>query len=175
MGNRRTLAKKRSDTALFGHMAYKLEGITVGELPQWERELSLGVGDEALRKAPSHAGRLQGSPAPQILRKTLAIDWAELNFFTAVVRLRCTTGSGALARLDEQQGVLDVYTLDGSSMAIVIVVYERRHDKVALEAKLFEFGTIEAWELVDSHRREGAALTCKALAKEAAAREKWSA
>jgi hypothetical protein len=155
----------RTDAALFGYIAYKLEG-------RREKELGIDVGSEGLRKAPLHSPRLRRdlghSPA---LRKWLAVNWHELNFFMAAIRLRVDGGAEAIAQLEGVPGVVDLYSLEEAAIAQLIVVYERLHDREALEGRLGEFGRIEAWESVDFHFPDAAISTSRSFARDAARQE----
>jgi hypothetical protein len=166
-GNKKQL---RSDTALFGNLAYRLEGVPVAGLQPWAAKLGIDVGVDALRKSPRGAARLEGASDPSAaVRKSLAIDWAELNFFSAAVRLRLH-GREYVDRLEGVPGVVDLYLLEGD-LALLIVIFERLHDKQDLESGLSAFGELKAWEEVNSHRSGAVLRTSRALARQAAARE----
>jgi hypothetical protein len=160
-----------TDTALFGHIAYKLEEKNLKELESWAEELEIDVGPDGLRKARRQATRLRDRPGRRpALRDWLMVDWGELNFFVVSVRLRLEPRT-AIDQLGEVPGVVDLYSLEEGTLAQLIAIYERRHDREALERKLEEFGRILAWEDVDSHHPEAAISTSRALSREAAARE----
>lgn len=160
----------RTDAALFGWIAAGLEGTRIAELGDWVKELGIDVGVDGLRKAPLRSPRLQeGSRAPEALRKRLLVDWAELDFFVAAVRLRLERGGGE--RLARVPGVVDLHLLEGGRAAHLVVIFERRSEQEALERRLAEFGDIDSWDSVDSHHPESATFTARHLAREAARRE----
>ena len=172
----------RTDAALFGHIAYKLEGKKGKELDAWAQALGIDVGADGLRKAPLHSARLQqASGRRPALRPWLAVDWIELNFFVVSARLRLergdeegerrSRGDEALDQLVRLPGVVDLHSLGEGALAQLIVVYEHRQEREALKRRLGEFGLLESWEEVDSHRPEAAISTSRALALEAAGRE----
>jgi hypothetical protein len=161
----------RTDTALFGHIAYKLEGMRLADLDQWAEGVGIEVDAEALRRAPAKSARLAERPGRErALRPGLRIDWRALDFFVALVRLRIAS-AGAVDQLESARGVIDVFSLEADREALVVVVYERRHDREALELKLAEFGQVLAWESVQDHRPGAAISTFRAFAREAAMRE----
>ena len=139
------------------------------DLPEWAAKLGIDVGLNALRKSPNHATRLGESAGRSVVRRSLAIDWASLNFFSATARLRLH-GRDDLQRLAAVPGVVDLYLLEGE-LALLIVVYERLHDQRALESGLRAFGELESWERIESHRRDALQRTSREFARRAAQRE----
>jgi hypothetical protein len=167
-----TDSQPRTDAALFAHLAYKLEGINLADLEPWAKDLGLKVGVDALRKASSRAARLADRPTPSAaVRPALWIDWAELNFYVAIVRLRLDGGPAAIDQLEGVSGVVELFGLDGGGEALAVVIYERYHDEEALKVRLAEFGEIVTWEAVRDQRPTAAISTLRSLAREAAARE----
>jgi hypothetical protein len=163
--------QNRTDTALFGHIAYKLEGVRLSGLEGWAEDLGILVGTDALRKAPENSLRLQGRPQRRsALRASLTIDWSALNLFSAVVRLRIADRN-AIAQLERVTGVVDLYGVAGGQTAVLVVVYERLHDQEALKRRLSEFGEMLDWDQVESHRPDAVIRTSRAFAREAAQRE----
>jgi hypothetical protein len=158
-----------TDTALFGHIAARLEGVVEDDLPGWAAKLGIDVGANALRKSPNHATRIGASAGRSVLRKSLAIDWASLNFFSATARLRLH-GSDDFQRLAAVPGVVDLYLLEGA-LALLIVVYERLNDQRALESGLRAFGELESWERIESYRHDALQRTSREFARRAAERE----
>lgn len=166
-----TVPQPRSDTALFAHYAYRLEGAKTGELNRWAERAGLAVGRDALRNAPRHAMRLDGTEdRDAVVAPWLRIDWAALDFFMAMVRLRPVGfGKSDLDALEKLEGVVDVYVM--GETAVVIVVFERRSDRDSLRLRLGDFGRIIDWEEVHEHRPGALATTFRSLARAASVRE----
>lgn len=161
----------RTDTALFAHIAYKLEGVATADLNTWAGELGVRVGADALRNAPHHAARLDRlADRRSILRPWFLPDWRALDFFAAVARLRMDGRDRTqIDRLEADRGVVDLLASEGE--VTVIVIYERRSDRDALRARLEDFGSIAGWQEVEGHRPAALVSTFRSLAREAAERE----
>ena len=167
-----TRPQPETDTALFAHLAYKLEGVATAKLNEWARQLGVRVRVDALRNAPRHAVRLDGLvDRGSVARPWLLPDWQTLNFFMAAVRLKLSeTQLAATTPLETIVGVIEVFAWRGGALAIV--VYERRSDRNALRARIEDFAEIENWQEIESHRPRGVVTTFRGLALQAAARER---
>jgi hypothetical protein len=161
-----------TDTALFAHLAYKLEGVATGGLNDWAQQLGIRVRADALRNAPRHAARLEGVADPRsVVRPWLLPEWRALNFFMAAVRVELPRAEPAAAKaLEIIAGVIEVFAWERGALAIV--VYERRSDRDALRARLEDFAEIESWQEIESHRPQAVIDTFRALALQAAAKER---
>lgn len=168
-----TLRQPLSDTALFAHIAYRLEDVRVGDLSSWAKQLGVLVGEKAIRDAPRTAERLKtphgSSPA---IRPWALVDFASLNMFAAIVTLRVAGARRQTSRaLEQTLGVIEVLVPSHSNELLVVVAYERRHDKTALEAKLGEFAEVVGWQELDERLPDAAISTFRGLALAAAGRE----
>jgi hypothetical protein len=161
-----------SDTALFAHVAYRLEGKTAAEIAGYASEvLRIKAGENAIRKAPATCGRLSGLPAPErALRSWLCVDTDAFDLFTAVVRLR-SNHAGTYGGMDEIAGVAQILRLEAKGDLLAIVLYEKRSDQTRLRAQLEELGRIVSWEVVAHQTHEPAIATWRALTRQAAVRE----
>lgn len=167
-----TVAQLRSDTVLFGHIAFRLEGLGHDQLDAWADELKIHPRGEALRRKPEASARLEGGPDVEaVIRPWLLLDWQELNFFMAMVKVHVERPSDQLDQLEEVPGVIDLFACDGSAELIALVVYERRRDKESLHLRLSEFGQVASWNEVSDHRPTAAISTLRGLTSEAANRE----
>ena len=162
----------KTDTALFAHIAYKLERVETAELNAWATKLGIGVGADALRNAVHHATRLDGTvDRRRVVQPWLRPDWRALDFFMAVARLQLIDSELAqLDQLETDKGVVELFASGRDATAVV--VYERRGDRDALKARLENFGTIADWQEVDEHRPQAIVSTFRNLAREAALRER---
>jgi hypothetical protein len=160
----------RTDTALFAHIAAKLEGVGVRQLGAWAAELGLLAGAEAIRRAPSTAERLDAiSDRRRVVRRWALIDYDALDLFVAVVTLSCSGArEAALRGLERVRGVIDLLALEDGRTVLAIVVYERRQDQRALRTALGEFADVGAWRVVDERRPLAAISTFRTLALKAA-------
>jgi hypothetical protein len=167
-----TRAQPRSDTALFAHIAYRLEGMATSEIGPYATEvLHIKAGENAIRKAPATSSRLQDVASPDAaLRPWLNVDADALDFFTAVVRLRCRR-HGRYAGIDKVPGVTQLFRLEASDELLAVVLYERRSDQIRLRARLGELAEIITWEIVARQTLNPAITTWRALARDAAERE----
>jgi hypothetical protein len=166
-----TTQQARSDTALFAHIAWQLEGGRTNRVAEMGRTLGIGVGENAIRKAPNAASRLEPPNTRIALRRWCLIDLEALDFFEALVKLRLAAPQDASYRgLAEVAGVTHLLRT-GPARALAIVIYERRSDEQALRAGLAEFARIVSWEVLESHDETPAIVTWRALARRAAERE----
>jgi hypothetical protein len=168
-----TDTQPRSDTALFAHIAWRLEDARVSELEGWARKLGIRVGEKAIREAPKTAKRLLDQPGETAIRRAALVDYAALDFFTALVTLRIDRDrSTAMSRLEQVRGVVELLSVEDSNDALALVIFERRSDKRALESMLGEFAHIVEWRPIDEQRRQPAVATFRSLALNAAAHER---
>jgi hypothetical protein len=167
-----TTQQSRSDTALFAHVAWRLEGGRTDQIAEMGRTLGIAVGDNAIRKAPNTAARLEHRDGRIALRRWCLVDLEALNFFEALVELRLAEPHDTAYR--GLAGVAGVTHLLRTAIerALAIVIYERRSDELALRAKLGEFARIVRWEVVKDHDETPAVGTWRALARQAAERER---
>jgi hypothetical protein len=166
-----------SDTALFAHVASRLEHVSVRRLDDWLAELGLAVGADAVRRAPGTAARLAGAFDPgAAIRPWALVDYAALDLFLAAITLRFAgSRSHVLAGLERVDGVVDVLGVHARNEALLIAVFERRHDRTALEQRLGEFGDVLDWRDIDEHRPTAAITTFRSLAQTAGRAERLSA
>jgi hypothetical protein len=167
-----TQPQPQSDTALFAHIAYRLEGKTTGEIRRYASEvLQIKVGENAIRKAPATSARILHLPSPEVaLRPWLRVDTDALDLFTAIVRLR-SGRRGGFGGVDRIPGVTQLFRLEQSNELVAAVIYERRSDQMRLRARLSELAEVISWEVVAEQRLDPALATWRALARGAAARE----
>jgi hypothetical protein len=167
-----TRPQAESDTALFAHVAYRLEGKTTAEIATYANDvLQIKAGENAIRKAPATCARLCGLTAPeQAVRPWLRVDTDALDLFTAVVRVR-STHAGTYAGMDRIAGVVQIFRLEGEGDLFAIVVYERRSDQTRLRARMEELGEIVSWEVVAHQTQWPTIATWRALTQQAAQRE----
>jgi hypothetical protein len=168
-----TLAQPLSDTALFAHIATRLEDVPVKRLEHWAGELGIRVGAKALRSAPRTAERLIATTsAGTAVTHGAVVDYAALDFFTALVSLRVVRGdTSAMSLLEQVGGVVELLTVERSEEVLALVIYERRSDKRALEAALTELADVIDWRPIEDRRPRAAISTFRALAQRAAKRE----
>lgn len=165
------LPMAKSDTALFAHIAWRLEGKVTEELTEYGRQLEIRVGANAIRKALTTSDRLGRLASPgRVVLPWLRIDVAALDFFQAVVRLK-TQGPDAAEVVGGVQGVVRVMSVEGSDDLLAIVIYERRSDRERLRARFSDIGEITSWEQIDLDTQNPAIATWRALAQSAAERE----
>jgi hypothetical protein len=166
-----TTQQARSDTALFAHIAWQLEGGRTDRVAEMGRTLGIAAGDNAIRKAPNAAGRLERPNGRTALRRWCLVDLEALDFFEALVELRLAASYDAGYR--GLAGVAGVTHLlrTGTARALAIVIYERRFDEQALRVGLAEFARIVRWEVLENHDETPAVGTWRALARRAAERE----
>jgi len=169
-----TLAQPLSDTALFAHIATRLEDVPVKALESWARELGIRVGAKALRSAPQKAERLvtTTSAGAAVVTHWALVDYAALDFFTDLVSLRVERGDAvAMSLLEHVSGVVELLAVERSEEVLALVIYERRSDKRALEAALAELADVIDWRPIEVRRPRAAIATFRALALRAAERE----
>lgn len=167
-----TRAQPLSDTALFAHVASRLEDVGVRRLGSWAAELGVLAGPLAIRRAPFTAERLADAPERErAVRRWALVDYDALDLFLAVVTLRCSGARrAALDGIEQLKGVIELLRLvDGQLLAMV--VYERRSDQRALRTALSEFADIESWRVVEERRPLAAISTFRQLALDAARHE----
>jgi hypothetical protein len=168
-----TDTQPRSDTALFAHIAWRLEDVGVKELESWTRELGIRVGEKAVREAPKTARRLLEMPGGTLVHRSALVDYAALDFFTALVTLRIDGHRGAvMSKLEQVRGVIELLSVEDSNEVLALVIFERRSDKRALESMLGEFAHIVDWRPIEEQRHQAAVSTFRSLALDAAARER---
>jgi hypothetical protein len=169
-----TVTQPRSDTALFAHAAMRLENVPVAQQTRWAKKLGIRVGAKALREAPQTAERLQSAAhADAAVRRWVLIDYAALDFFTALVTLHLGRRDRAtMNRLEQVSGVVELLVVERSAEILALVIYERRSDKRALEGVLTEFGDIIGWHAIEEQRPKAAISTFRSLALAAACRER---
>lgn len=162
-----------SDTALFAHVAARLEGIGVGHLRTWAEELGVRAGPLAIRRAPFTAELLADAPdRERAVRRWALVDYDALDLFLAVVTLRCSESHrDTLLGIEQLAGVVELLGLDDGQV-LAIVIYERRSDQRALQTALGEFADVESWRVVDERRPLAAISTFRHLARAAARRER---
>jgi len=165
-----TIQQPRSDTALFAHVAWQLEGGRIAALPEMRHTLGVGVGDNAIRKALRTAARLESRDGSKALRPWCLVDLEALDFFEALVELRLSTPDDA-AHLAGVMGVTHLLRVNAERV-LAVVVYERRSSERALRASLEEHAQIVRWEVLDDHDQTPAISTWRALARQAAGRER---
>ena len=168
-----TVQKPRSDTSLFAHVAWRLEGGQIKGMTRWIGDLGLNVGATAIRRAPLTADRLAGgSYRERAIRASATVDYAALKLFAALVTLRIARRSDAvLAELEQVRGVVELLVGENRKDLFAVVVYEHPEDKRAVEARLGEFAEVIDWQTIDERRVAAAAMTFRSLARDAAARE----
>lgn len=167
-----TTQQARSDTALFAHVVWRLEGGGNNRAAEIGRTLGIAVGDNAIRKAPSTAARLEHKDGRIAVRRWCLVDLEALNFFEALVELRLAEPHDTAYRgLAGVAGVTHVLRT-GTDRALAIAIYERRSDEQALRAGLGEFARIVRWEALQDHDETPAVGTWRALARQAAERER---
>jgi len=168
-----TVAQPLSDTALFTHIAFKLEDKKLHEYPDWAGWLGVGVGRPAVRNAPATAARLDGAADRRAaVCAWVDVDWRQLDFFVALVRLAIPAGAGGTDLLEAVPGVVSVCRLAGGEEVVATVVYERRSDREALRRRLADLGDPIAWDEVEESRTDALTSTVRSLAREAASRER---
>jgi hypothetical protein len=169
-----TVTQPRSDTALFAHVAMRLENVQVERLEEWARELGIRIGVKALREAPQTTERLlSAADAGRAVHRWALIDYAALNFFTALVTLRVERRERmTLSRLEQVSGVVDLLAVEHSREVLALVIFERLSDKRVLEGVLGEFGDIVDWRPIEEQRPRAAIGTFRSLALAAAGRER---
>lgn len=166
------VAQPLSDTALFAYLAFKFEDRKLREYTQWAERLGVDVGKTAVRDAPSTAARLEESPdRARAVRPWVNVNWLELNFFVALVRLRTSDPLGVINLLEGVAGVVTVCRMASPGELVVTVVYERRSDREALRRRFADLGDLLGWDEVEEQRSDAAASTARTFAREAAARE----
>lgn len=167
-----TRSQAESDTALFAHVAYRLEGKTTAEIASYASDvLRIKTGENAIRKAPATSARLSGLTQPDgAIRSWLRIDTAAMDFFTALVRVRSAELT-AFGGLDKISGVIHVMRLEAPGDLLAFVLYERRSDQARLKARIEEQGEIVSWEVVSQQTEDPAVKTWRGLARAAAERE----
>lgn len=167
-----TTQQPRSDTALFAHVAWRLEGGRTDRIAEMGRTLGIAVGDNAIRKAPSTAARLEHRDGRIAVRRWCLVDLEVLNFFEAIVELQLAELRDTAYRgLTGVPGVTHLLRTD-IERVLAIVIYERRSDEQALRASLGEFAKIVRWEVLEDHDATPAVGTWRALARQAAERER---
>lgn len=168
-----TVRQPRSDTALFAHVAMRLEDVHVKQMNEWARKLGIRVGAKALREAPKTAERLPSTAdANRVVRPWALVDYAALDFFTALVTLRVERRERTtMDRLEQVSGVVELLAVERSQEMQALVIFERLSDKRALEAGLAEFADIVDWRAIDDRRPRAAIATFRSLALRAAERE----
>jgi hypothetical protein len=168
-----TDTQPRSDTALFAHIAWRLEDVGIKDLESWTHELGIRVGEKAIREAPKTAQRLLHLPGGSPVRRTALIDYAALDFFTALVTLR-TKGDRdeVIRKVGQVRGVVELLSVEDSEDVLALVVFERLSDKRTLEGMLSEHADIRGWQTIEERRHQPAAMTFRSLALDAAARER---
>jgi hypothetical protein len=169
-----TIPQPRSDTALFAHIAMRLENVAVKRLDEWAQELGIRVGAKALRGAPRTAARLLNAPgASRVVRRWALVDFDVLNFFAALVTLRIERReSTTMSRLEQVSGVIELLPVEHSQEVFAVVIFERRSDQCALKSMLTEFGDIVDWRPIEEQRPRAAINTFRSLALAAAERER---
>jgi hypothetical protein len=164
-----------SDTALFAYVTSRLENVGVAQLRDWARDLGLLAGPDAIRNAPHHAARLARAPDRRnVVRPWALVDYGALELGTVVTRLGVAGRRGALRRIAEVPGVVDVLGIEGGEEALAIAIYEPLGDaeqEDALRARLARIATVVDWHRIDRRRPEAAIDTFRSLTLEAAGRE----
>jgi len=167
-----TTQQPRSDTALFAHVAWRLEGGRTDRIAEMGRTLGIAVGDNAIRKAPSTAARLEHGDGRIALRQWYLVDLQALDFFEALVELQLAQRHDSAYRgLAGVAGVTHLLRA-GTERILALVIYERQSDEQALRARLGEFAKIVRWEVLEDHDETPAVGTWRALARQAAERER---
>lgn len=165
-----TVRQPLSDTALFAHIASRLQHVGVKDLETWARELGVAVGPYAIRNAQHTAQRLATpTDRARALRPWAYIDYAALDFFMAVATLE-TSGnrSTGLKGLENVRGVVDLLCVERSARVLALVIFERRSDKTTLETALGEWANIVEWSEIEEQRPMAAIATFRALARRSA-------
>jgi len=154
-----TTQQARSDTALFAHVAWRLEGGRTDRIAEMGRTLDIAVGENAIRKAPSTAARLEHQRGRIAVRRWCLVDLEALDFFEALTELHLVNPPDPAYR--GLAGVAGVTHLlrTGTERALAIVIYERRSNEQALRASLGEFAQIVRWEVVNDHNETPAVGT----------------
>jgi hypothetical protein len=168
-----TDTQARSDTALLAHVAYKLEGVATKDLSRWAVALGISVGEQAIRKAPRTAARMQGQARARVVGPRTEVDYAALNFFQAMVTLQPSSPREQTTReLERVCGVVELLAAEDRDELFALVVYERLSDKRTLRGRLAEHGDVIDWCAIEQRRTAAAAATFRALARQAAKRER---
>lgn len=167
-----TRPQPESDTALFAHVAYRLEGRTTAEIASYASEvLRIKTGENAIRKAPATSARLSERAEPErAVRPWVRVDLAAFDLFSALVRVR-SSHPGVYHGIDQITGVVQVLRLEAVGDIVALVVYERRSEQVRIRARLEELGEVVSWEVIADQTEDPAVETWQALTRQAADRE----
>ena len=170
--------QRRSDTALFATVAYKLAGLRADDIELFRSRLGLDIGRAAVEHATSAHPAMRRASRPPAVRKWMLVDERRLGVFPAAIELAPATtdpdAEDALSLFEAVQkvrGVRQVLLPESRHVVVAIVLYVDVHDADRIRAEFERFGRVRRWDVLRGETWEPAAATWAHLTQERARRE----